>query len=152
MASMATFFGVAFAGAHRSGGLVAMTEAAREVLLEVRKKSSGIGNVPILPTPGDMERPVDRYLLRDWWHRAERLAGLQRIAGRGWHSLRRKFATDLMGEPLKVLCHLGGWKEAETVLTCYQRPDEAAMRDVLAQGGQRAKGHNQGTQRLGPTS
>ena len=36
--------------------------------------------------------------------------------GRGWHSLRRKFASDLMDQPLKVLCELGGWKEAKTVL------------------------------------
>ncbi len=43
--------------------------------------------------------------------------------GRGWHSLRRKFASDLMDQPLKVLCELGGWKTAHTVLQCYQRAD-----------------------------
>ena len=107
----------------------------------------------MLPAPEDVKRPVGRYLLRDWWHRAEKLAGLERLAGRGWHSLRRKFATDLVHEPLKVLCNLGGWRDAETVLACYQRPDEAAMRNAL---GRRPPGpggwvnrHNESTQRPG---
>ena len=41
-------------------------------------------------------------MVRYWWGRAERLAGLERKRGRGWHSLRRKFASGLMGQPLNV--------------------------------------------------
>ena len=74
---------------------------------------------------------MGRYVVQRWWRKAEKLAGLERKRGRGWHTLRRKFATDLMYEPLKVLCKLGGWRDAETVLTCYQRPDEDAMRSAL---------------------
>ena len=65
------------------------------------------------------------------WRRAERLAGMERKHRRGWHSLRRKFASDLMDQPLKVLCELGGWKNAKTVLNCYQRPDEGQLRTAL---------------------
>ena len=36
------------------------------------------------------------------------------------------------GEPLKVLCELGGWKTAKTVLQCYQRADEGQLRQALA--------------------
>ena len=53
------------------------------------------------------------------------------LDGGGWHSLRRKFASDLMDQPLKVLCELGGWKTAKTVLQCYQRADEAQLREAL---------------------
>ncbi len=53
------------------------------------------------------------------------------MKGRGWHSLRRKFATELRGEPLKVLCDLGGWKVPETILKCYQFPQEGAQRQAL---------------------
>ncbi len=60
-------------------------------------------------------------------------AGLAPKRGRGWHSLRRKFASDLMDLPLKVLCELGGWKTAQTVLQCYQRPDEDRLRKALAE-------------------
>ena len=44
---------------------------------------------------------------------------------------RRKFASDLMNQPLKVLCELGGWKTAQTVLQCYQRADEDQLRKPL---------------------
>ena len=36
-----------------------------------------------------------------------------------------------MHEPLKVLCKLGGWRDTETVLNCYQQPGEQSMRDAL---------------------
>jgi uncharacterized protein YeaO (DUF488 family) len=50
----------------------------------------------------------------------------------GWHSMRRKFATELKEKPLKDLCALGGWKNPQTILLCYQREDEETMRDALA--------------------
>ena len=74
---------------------------------------------------------MTRWLASSWWKRAEKLTGLERKWGRGWHSLRRKFASDLMDLPLKVLCDLGGWKTAQTVLQCYQRPDEDRLRKAL---------------------
>ena len=48
------------------------------------------------------------------------------------HSLRRKFATELKDEPLKDLCQLGGWKDPQTVLKCYQTADEESMREALS--------------------
>ena len=74
-----------------------------------------------------------------WWKKAQRLAGLEPKPGRGWHSLRRKFASDLMDTPLKVLCELGGWKDAQTVLRCYQRPDAGQLRTAL-EGRARGRG------------
>ena len=58
---------------------------------------------------------------------AELEAALRQKRGRGWHSLRRKFASDLMDQPLKVLCELGGWKSAQTVLQCYQQADQEQL-------------------------
>jgi len=49
----------------------------------------------------------------------------------GWHSLRRKFATEMKDTPLRDLCELGGWKSPQTVLTCYQQPDQDTMRRSL---------------------
>ena len=45
--------------------------------------------------------------------------------------LRRKFATELKDTPLTDLAQLGGWKSIQTILTCYQQPDEATMREAL---------------------
>ena len=66
------------------------------------------------------------------WRKAERPAGLERGKGSGWHALRRKFASNLMHLPLRVLCDLGGWKDFETVLKCYQQADEVELREALA--------------------
>ena len=101
------------------------------VLEEARTRNPRGGNSPVLPAPKDPSRCLDRSRVRVWWQKAESVAGLAPKRGRGWHSLRRKFASDLMDQPLKVLCELGGWKTAQTVLQCYQRPDEDRLREAL---------------------
>ena len=113
-----------------------MTAMARAALVEARRHNPGIGDTPVMPAPKNPFACMSRSLARDWWKRAERLAGLAPKRGRGWHSLRRKFASDLMDLPLKVLCDLGGWKTAQTVLQCYQRPDEDRLRKALEEYGE----------------
>jgi len=98
-----------------------ITSMAQAVLVEARRLNPGIGDVPVMPAPKDPSACMTRWLASGWWKRAEGLARLEPKRGRGWHSLRRKFASDLMDLPLKVLCELGGWKTAQTVLQCYQR-------------------------------
>ena len=109
-----------------------VTDEALVALEEARRQSPGNGGAPVLPASTDASRCAGRSLVRYWWNRAEKLAGLEPQRGRGWHSLRRKFASDLMDQPLKVLCELGGWKTAKTVLQCYQRADEDRLRKALA--------------------
>ncbi|MDE0256841.1 MAG: site-specific integrase [Gammaproteobacteria bacterium] len=108
-----------------------VTTEALAVLHEARERSSGHEDAPVLPAPRDGSKCAGRSLVRAWWYRAQTLAELVPRRGRGWHSLRRKFASDLMDQPLKVLCELGGWKTAKTVLQCYQRADEGQLRKAL---------------------
>ncbi|MCY4648192.1 MAG: site-specific integrase [Gammaproteobacteria bacterium] len=108
-----------------------ITAEAVAALEEARKRNPGIGNTPVLPAPTDPSVCLSGIRAYVWWKRAEKLAGLEPKPGRGWHSLRRKFASDLMNQPLKVLCELGGWKTAQTVLRCYQRADENRLRKAL---------------------
>ena len=109
-----------------------VTSEAVAALEEARRRNPATGDAPVLPSPKDPSSSVGSWMARGWWDRAERLAGLEPKRGRGWHSLRRKFASDLMDQPLKVLCELGGWKTAKTVLQCYQRADEGQLRTALA--------------------
>ncbi len=109
-----------------------VTPEAVAALEEARRRNPATGDAPVLPSPKDPSSSVATWVARGWWDRAERLAGLEPKRGRGWHSLRRKFASDLMDQPLKVLCELGGWKTAKTVLQCYQRADEGQLRTALA--------------------
>ena len=108
-----------------------LTPEAIEVLEEARRRSPASGDAPVLPATRNPSTCVGFPQARFWWKRAERLAGFEPKRGRGWHSLRRKFASDLMDLPLKVLCELGGWKAAKTVLRCYQQPDEAQLRQAI---------------------
>lgn len=108
-----------------------MTAEALGVLEEARKENHRTGDAPVLPAPRDPARSMNHASVHFWWKRAEALAGLERKRGRGWHSLRRKFASDLMDQPLKVLCELGGWRTSQTVLQCYQRPDEDRLKKAL---------------------
>ena len=108
-----------------------VTAEALAALGEARKRNPVTGHTLVLPSPQDPSKCVGSCQARGWWQKAEGLAGLEPKPGRGWHSLRRKFASDLMNQPLKVLCELGGWKTAKTVLQCYQRADEAQLRTAL---------------------
>ena len=119
-----------------------MTVMARAALVEARRRNPGIGDAPVMPAPKDSSVCMTRWLASSWWKRSEELAGLEPKWGRGWHSLRRKFASDLMDLPLKVLCDLGGWKTAATVLQCYQRPDEERLRSALAAYREAGSGSN----------
>jgi len=38
--------------------------------------------------------------------------------------------------PLKDVAAAGGWKCTETLLRCYQQPDERTMLDVVLGGGE----------------
>ncbi|HEY5021672.1 MAG TPA: hypothetical protein VII30_04185 [Gemmatimonadaceae bacterium] len=75
-----------------------------------------------------------------WWKRLETLAGLPPEGGRGWHTFRRKFATELKHVPLADLAYLGGWQSAQTILKCYQQPDDVTLRSALAKRGTLMKG------------
>ena len=109
-----------------------LTDEALVVLEEVvQRRDPGAADSPVLSVPGDTLKCPGRSLVRNWWNRAQELAGLEPLRGRGWHSLRRKFASELMALPLKVLCELGGWKEAQTVLRCYQQADAGQLRTAL---------------------
>ncbi|MDE2865222.1 MAG: tyrosine-type recombinase/integrase, partial [Gemmatimonadota bacterium] len=108
-----------------------VTVEALDALTEARGPIPSAGDAPVLPAPRNPSVCMGAALAQGWWDRAEKLAGLEPKPGRGWHSLRRKFASDLMDQPLKVLCELGGWKTAKTVLQCYQRADEGQLRTAL---------------------
>ena len=108
-----------------------LTDEAVAVLEEARRINPGNDDGPVLPASEHSAQCLGRSMALKWWYRAATLAGLEPKRGRGWHSLRRKFASDLMDQPLKVLCELGGWKNPQTVLTCYQQANTGRLRTAL---------------------
>jgi len=107
-----------------SGPAVTALEAARA-------RVAAIGDAWIFPAHGRAEDSRNGDVFRHWWERLEREAGLAPARGRGWHSLRRMFATEMKDAPLRDLAYLGGWKSVATVVGIYQQPDEDTMRDAF---------------------
>jgi len=125
--------------------VVPLSETARlalkgtaEAFHAAQREAGRIGDGWVFPSPTDPEKPVRRDVLRDAWQKLEKLAKLDRVPGRGWHSLRRKFATDRQDQPLKALCSAGGWKDHNTVMKCYIQPDEKTLRAVVERRAQRS--------------
>ena len=112
-----------------------LSATAIEWLQHARRERRRLGDGWVFPTPGRPTNAMTRHRARAWWDRLEELAGIEPEPGRGWHSLRRKFATELKHTPLRDLAHLGGWKSAQTILKCYQRPDSITLRAALANRG-----------------
>jgi integrase len=103
-----------------------------EALEQERRRSMTVGDGWIFPSPRRAGEPCSRHLLRDWFQRAAARANLPQGQRIGWHALRRHFATEMKDTPLKDLCYMGGWKSPQTVLQCYQQPDESTMLTALA--------------------
>jgi integrase len=108
-----------------------LSDGAKVALSELRKQRPAIGDAWLFPSPEDASKPRSRYDLSDWWRRGAKRANLPKGQRLGWHSLRRKFATEMKHTPLSDLSQLGVWKCVQTILTCYQRPDEATQRKAL---------------------
>jgi integrase len=108
-----------------------MSPALHAALVAAQKQAAAIGDAWILPGMRTPQAPCPKGTLDKAFERAVELAGLDLPRRARWHGLRRKFATELKHLPLKDLCYLGGWKDPKTLLTCYQQPDEDAMRQAL---------------------
>jgi integrase len=101
------------------------------VLEAHQRRARAIGDAWVFPSDEDPSQPRPRITFAKWWYQAETVAELGRVKGRGYHSLRRQFATEMKDTPLRNLAYLGGWKDAGTLLTCYQQPDEGTQRRAL---------------------
>ena len=117
-----------------------MSDAVQEALREARNLQRAIGSAPVFPAPKDPTRPCDRHLLDNWLRRAFPKAEVKPEQGGLWHTLRRKWATERKGYPVKDVAVAGGWRDERTILTSYQQADAATVRQVVLHPTQRLVG------------
>ncbi len=91
-----------------------------------------LNDTRVFPSDRDPSKPVGRHTVKNWWRRAEKLASITHVAGAGYHSARRKFASEMKSTNLRDLAYMGGWKSPQTVLTVYQQPEIEVQREALA--------------------
>ena len=111
--------------------VVPMSEGVKDALFTTRRAQGAIGNTPIFPAPRNPAQPCGRHLLDGWLRKAYELAGLTRQPGGMWHTLRRKWATERKGYPIKDVTFAGGWRTERTVLGSYQQADAETVRQVV---------------------
>jgi len=111
--------------------VVPMSDAVKEALSAARRAQQTIGNTPVFPAPRNPTRSSGRHLLDGWLRKAYTLAGLAPQEGAMWHALRRKWATERKGYPIKDVTFAGGWRTEPTVLSSYQQADAETVRQVV---------------------
>ena len=79
------------------------------------------------------EQPMECHLFDKWLSVAERAAKLPKLQGGLWHPYRRKWATERKHLSLKDVAAAGGWKDVETLTTCYQQPDTDTLLAVMSE-------------------
>lgn len=77
------------------------------------------------------DEPLGRRYFYRWWAQAAKKCGGTLDPRTGFHSFRRKFATDLLEEPLKVVMEAGGWRSQVVVSKLYQQPGVERQREAL---------------------
>ena len=93
-----------------------VTTEALDALREVRVMHPATGEAPVMPAPRNLWACMGAALAQGWWDKGERLAGLEPKPGRGWHSLRRKFASDLQTSPSRFSAN---WEAGRLPRRCF---------------------------------
>jgi len=86
----------------------------------------------IFPSHANPEVAVSRDKFGDWLEAAENKAGLTKLDGSLWHAYRRAWATSRKGLPAADVAAAGGWRDAATMIRCYQMPDDATLLEVMS--------------------
>jgi integrase len=79
------------------------------------------------------DQPMDRHLFDKWLRVAETRGGLPKLSGGLWHPYRRKWATERKHHSVVDVAAAGGWRDTQTLLTCYQQPDAESMLAVMSE-------------------
>jgi len=112
--------------------VIPMPDSLAEELKQFRMRFGAITGW-IFAGERKLDQPMDRHLFDKWLHVAEKKAKLPKLEGGLWHPYRRKWATERKHHSLKDVAAAGGWKDTETLLTCYQQPDADTLLAVMSE-------------------
>jgi integrase len=110
-----------------------VTPEVRRELERFRLERLLVGDALFFPAPNNPSKPVKVEIASDWLRRAEKMAGLDPLAGGIWHPFRRRWATERKHMSPKDVAAVGGWTDTQTLQKCYQVADEETMEAVVMQ-------------------
>jgi integrase len=120
--------------------VVVITESVRDALAAQQRAQAAIGKTAVFPSPKDPMKPCSRHLFDAWLRRAYKLANVVAQRRGMWHSIRRKWATERKGYPVKDVAAAGGWRTEEVLVRSYQQADAETIRQVVLHPTQRIAG------------
>ena len=110
-----------------------VTPRVRETLEAWRKENPGIGEAWMFPAlESDGHVRVDQA--GRWLAEAETEAGVEHVKFRGWHGLRRRWATKRKGLPAQDVAAAGGWRDVQVLQSVYQQTDPDTLERVVLGG------------------
>jgi integrase len=121
--------------------MVPIGPEVRSALDRVLRDRPGLGAAYLFPAPGSPDRPITKDLAVRWLAAAEKLAKLPHLERGGWHTFRRKWATERKHLPTVDVAAAGGWAGTETLVRCYQQADDATMLAVVLGAGRLREKH-----------
>ena len=101
--------------------------------LRVFQRKLGVVGGWVFPSEKRPSEPVRGDVLPRQLLAAEKAAGLSKLDGGLCHPYRRKWATERKHLSIKDVAAAGGWKDTETLLTCYQHADRETMLAVMSE-------------------
>lgn len=75
-------------------------------------------------------QPFSKRAVDKWLGDMYSAAGMVKPERAGWHSFRRKFATELKDKPIKDVMEVGGWK-SEAAYLRYVQPEKDVQRAIV---------------------
>ncbi len=113
-------------------GVMPMPAKFAEELRTYQARMGAIGGW-VFPAERDASQAMGRDQFDKFLRLAQQQAGLGPQHGSLWHAYRRKWATERKHLPLKDVAAAGGWRSVETLLRCYQQPDQQTLLSVISE-------------------
>ncbi|HJQ53467.1 MAG TPA: site-specific integrase [Gemmatimonadaceae bacterium] len=113
---------------------VPMPPSLVEEVTRFRVKLGGAFGGLVFPAPTDPSKPLGREIFQHGLADAATHAKLSAV-GMGWHSFRRKWASERKHHPQSDVLAAGGWspKSASVLTECYQFADNETMLAVMSE-------------------
>ena len=110
---------------------ISRSDLGRRAVDYIIQERPTLGDAPLFPSPGNLSRPITRYLADKWLRQAERLAEVEPQKGGLWHPYRRMWATARKDLPAQDVALAGGWATVRMVEEVYTQADEETTLNVV---------------------
>lgn len=98
-----------------------LSREARAAVDAYLRRRPTLGAALLFAAPYAPGKPLGKPTAWAWLRKAERRAGLPKLAGGAYHPYRRLWASERAGLPDAAVAEAGGWKDERVMKASYQR-------------------------------